>query len=148
MSLLSLFTRKKIFLCKCNIADFRNYTLMLSYCIYVLISVALSTGAIVEIPWAFLDPRRASGGGGGEEGVPPYAPELPLPAEAVLNYNRSLHRVRALHTHPAGIESTSLVLATGLGQSYTHSLMNERMNEEKILYLNPQIWSSRNNNHK
>ncbi|KPJ13164.1 Uncharacterized protein KIAA0090-like [Papilio machaon] len=85
--------------------------------------LALSNGAIVEIPWAFLDPRRAPVGvgqaGAGEEGVPPYAPELPLPAEAVLNYNRTLHRVRALHTHPAGIESTSLVLATGLDLYYT-----------------------------
>ncbi|XP_045535132.1 ER membrane protein complex subunit 1 isoform X2 [Papilio machaon] len=85
--------------------------------------LALSNGAIVEIPWAFLDPRRAPVGVGqagvGEEGVPPYAPELPLPAEAVLNYNRTLHRVRALHTHPAGIESTSLVLATGLDLYYT-----------------------------
>ncbi|KPJ04346.1 Uncharacterized protein KIAA0090-like [Papilio xuthus] len=85
--------------------------------------LALSNGAIMEIPWAFLDPRRAPAGGGqmgvGEEGVLPYLPELPLPAEAVLNYNRSLHRVRSLHTHPAGIESTSLVLATGLDMYYT-----------------------------
>ncbi|XP_068622538.1 ER membrane protein complex subunit 1 [Battus philenor] len=80
--------------------------------------LALSTGAVVEVPWAHLEPRR-SGVGVAEEGQLPYAPELPLPADAVLNYNRTLHRVRALHTHPAGIESTSLVLATGLDLFYT-----------------------------
>ncbi|CAH2040810.1 unnamed protein product, partial [Iphiclides podalirius] len=83
--------------------------------------LALSTGAVVEVPWAFLDPRRplAPTAEQREEGLLPYAPELPLPADAVLNYNRTLHRVRALHTHPAGIESTSLVLATGLDLFYT-----------------------------
>ncbi|CAG4970159.1 unnamed protein product [Parnassius apollo] len=80
--------------------------------------LALTTGAIVEIPWAFLDPRRPAmpTAEQREEGLLPYVPELPLPADAVLNYNRTVHRVSALYTHPAGIESTSLVLATGLGE--------------------------------
>ncbi|XP_063392150.1 ER membrane protein complex subunit 1 isoform X1 [Cydia fagiglandana] len=83
--------------------------------------LALSTGAIVELPWAFLEPRRSAtlSPEQREEGLIPYAPELPLPAEAVVNYNRSLHRVTALYTEAAGLESTSLVLATGLDLFYT-----------------------------
>ncbi|GBP90129.1 ER membrane protein complex subunit 1 [Eumeta japonica] len=84
--------------------------------------LALSTGAIVELPWAYLEPRRGLAVGVGdarEEGVLPYTPELPLPAEAVINYNHTLGRVVALHTAPSGLESTCLVLATGLDLFYT-----------------------------
>ncbi|XP_073952137.1 ER membrane protein complex subunit 1 isoform X1 [Choristoneura fumiferana] len=83
--------------------------------------LALSTGAIVELPWAFLEPRRSPTPTPEqrEEGIIPYAPELPLPAEAVLNYNLTLQRVNALYTEAAGLESTSLVLATGLDLFYT-----------------------------
>ncbi|KAL0881921.1 hypothetical protein ABMA27_001680 [Loxostege sticticalis] len=82
---------------------------------------ALSTGAIVELPWAYLEPRRpvTPTPEHREEGLIPYAPELPLPAEAVINYNRTLHRVSAIYTAPSGLESTSLVLATGLDLFYT-----------------------------
>ncbi|KAM3959763.1 ER membrane protein complex subunit 1 [Aphomia sociella] len=66
--------------------------------------LALSTGAVVSVPRALL---------------PPPAPELPLPADAALSYNRSVARARGLHAAPAGIESTCLVLATGLDLFYT-----------------------------
>ncbi|KOB77645.1 Uncharacterized protein OBRU01_03726, partial [Operophtera brumata] len=74
-----------------------------------------------HMPWALLEPRRPAvpSAAEREEGLVPYAPELPLPAESVLNYNVSLHRVRAIHTAPSGLESTSLVLATGLDVFYT-----------------------------
>jgi hypothetical protein len=86
-------------------------------------SVALSTGTVVELPWAFLEARSVYGAGAGagaaasEEGyvAPAYAPELPLAPEAALTYNRSLARPARLHAAPAGLESTCLVLATGLG---------------------------------
>ncbi|XP_028044112.1 ER membrane protein complex subunit 1 isoform X1 [Bombyx mandarina] len=83
--------------------------------------LALSTGAIVELPWALLEPRRAlsPAGEAREEGLVPYAPELPLPAEAVVNYNATLLRLTRIHTAPSGLESTSLVLATGLDLFYT-----------------------------
>ncbi|XP_052754420.1 ER membrane protein complex subunit 1 [Galleria mellonella] len=85
--------------------------------IHVLL--ALSSGAVVEVPWALLSPRRAGAVSQPEEGLAPYAPELPLAADAVLSYNRTLHRPRTLHAAPSGLESTSLVLAAGLDLFYT-----------------------------
>ncbi|CAG9579588.1 unnamed protein product [Danaus chrysippus] len=78
--------------------------------------LGLSSGGVVEVPWSFLEARR---GAVGEESVLPYLPELPLPAERVLSYNLTLPRLAALHTSPAGLESTSLMLATGLDLFYT-----------------------------
>lgn len=51
--------------------------------------------------------------------LPAPAPEIMLAPEARLNYNRTLARPRQLYTAPAGLESTSLVLATGLDLFYT-----------------------------
>ncbi|CAK1541268.1 unnamed protein product [Leptosia nina] len=83
--------------------------------------MGLSTGMLMELPWAYVDPRRPMtlSGEPREEGLIPYAPELPLPAEASLNYNRTVQRVRAIYAAPSGLESTSLVLATGLDLFYT-----------------------------
>ncbi|XP_053605843.1 ER membrane protein complex subunit 1 isoform X2 [Plodia interpunctella] len=83
--------------------------------------LAMSTGAIIEMPWAFLRPQRpvSPTPETQEEGLIPYAPELPLPADAIINYNNTLHRIHAIYTAPSGLESTSLVLATGLDLFYT-----------------------------
>ncbi len=51
-----------------------------------------------------------------EEGILPYIPELPRPNEMIVNYNQSVYRLRHLHTAPAGLESTCLVLGYGLGK--------------------------------
>lgn len=79
-------------------------------------TVALTSGAVVEVPWMYLEARR--GVGPELEGVvpPPPAPDVPIPAEARLNYNRTVARPQHVHTAPAGLESTSLVLVTGLGE--------------------------------
>ena len=50
-----------------------------------------------------------------EEGTLPYIPELPVHTEGILNYNQTVQHVRGIHTAPAGLESTSLVLSYGLG---------------------------------
>ncbi|XP_026333512.1 ER membrane protein complex subunit 1 [Hyposmocoma kahamanoa] len=83
--------------------------------------LGLSTGAIIEMPWVYLEPRRpvTPTPDQREEGLIPYAPELPLPSEAVINYNRTLLKIKAIHTAPSGLESTCLVLATGLDLFYT-----------------------------
>ena len=39
--------------------------------------------------------------------------------EATINYNRSVYNVKKIHTAPAGLESTCLVLAYGLGECST-----------------------------
>nr|XP_049693308.1 ER membrane protein complex subunit 1 isoform X1 [Helicoverpa armigera] len=80
--------------------------------------LALTSGAIVEVPWIYLEARR---GGISEEGVvlPAYAPELPLPGDARLNYNLTVARPERIYAAPSGLESTSLVLTTGLDLFYT-----------------------------
>lgn len=50
-----------------------------------------------------------------EEGTIPYIPELPLSSESVINYNQSISRLKSIYTAPSGLESTSLVVAYGLG---------------------------------
>ncbi|XP_044739734.1 ER membrane protein complex subunit 1 isoform X2 [Chrysoperla carnea] len=82
------------------------------------ILMALSNGGILEMPWMFLDPRRPVSTPP-EEGVVPYIPELPVPSEAMLNYNQSLSSIRGIQTVPSGLESTSLVFAYGLDIFYT-----------------------------
>lgn len=83
--------------------------------------VALNNGGILEIPWMFLDPRRplTTNAELREEGVIPYMPELPIPAEAVINYNQTMLRVHGIHTVPSGLESTCLVFVYGLDLFYT-----------------------------
>jgi hypothetical protein len=65
----------------------------------------------------FLDPRRpiTVTSEMREEGVIPYMPELPIPSEAIINYNQTVQRVKGIHTTPSGLESTGLVFVYGLG---------------------------------
>jgi hypothetical protein len=51
------------------------------------------------------------------EDLPPYVPELALPMDARINYNRTLARVDDIYTAASGLESTCLMLAHGLGKS-------------------------------
>jgi len=76
--------------------------------------VATTTGHLLEVPWAFLDPRRPLGEPK-EEGAIPYIPELPMPSESMINYNKSLMRVDGIYTTPSSLESTCLVFVYGLG---------------------------------
>ena len=46
----------------------------------------------------------------------PYMPELPYSFEAIVNYNHSVFNIHGIHTSPAGLESTCLVLCYGLGE--------------------------------
>lgn len=81
-----------------------------------MISVGLSSGAIVEMPWHLLDPRRPTLNSNQprEEGTVPYMPELPLSSESIINYNQSVGRIKDIYTAPSGLESTCLVIAHGL----------------------------------
>lgn len=79
--------------------------------------VGVSTGNVIEVPWALLDPHRSPDGR--EEGVIPYTPDLSLPHEATLTYNHTLPLITGIHTSPSGLESTSLVLVYGLDLFYT-----------------------------
>ncbi|XP_017480196.1 PREDICTED: ER membrane protein complex subunit 1 isoform X2 [Rhagoletis zephyria] len=83
--------------------------------------IGTTSGAIIEMPWALLDPRRpiTSNTQGREEGAIPYIPELPLPTENIINYNQTIARLSNIFTAPSGLESTCLVLATGLDMFVT-----------------------------
>ncbi|XP_053680149.1 ER membrane protein complex subunit 1 [Anopheles nili] len=80
------------------------------------ILIGLATGAVAEMSWALLDPRRpvTSPEKAREEGIIPYMPELPLPHEILINYNQTVAHIRGMHTAPSGLESTCLVLVHGL----------------------------------
>uniref|UniRef100_A0A182YG21 DNA-directed RNA polymerase subunit beta n=1 Tax=Anopheles stephensi TaxID=30069 RepID=A0A182YG21_ANOST len=80
------------------------------------ILIGLTTGAVAEMSWALLDPRRpvTSPEKAREEGIVPYMPELPLPHEILINYNQTVAHIRGMHTAPSGLESTCLVLVHGL----------------------------------
>lgn len=85
------------------------------------IIVALPSGALLELPKIFLDPRRPINMTmeHREEGLIPYMPELPIPSESIINYDQTLLAVRRITTSPAELESTSLVLAYGLDLFFT-----------------------------
>lgn len=81
--------------------------------------VALSNGAVIEIPWALLQPRFGDIPCGPEETCYPYIPEIPLHPEASINYNQTLHKVKGIAVAPARLESTSHILVYGLDLFYT-----------------------------
>ena len=83
--------------------------------------VALSSGGLLELPKAFLDPRRPviATMEHREEGLIPYIPELPIPSEGFFNYNQSVLRVKSIDVGPSGLESTCLVFAHGLDIFYS-----------------------------
>ncbi|XP_046405220.1 ER membrane protein complex subunit 1 isoform X2 [Ischnura elegans] len=85
------------------------------------ILMALSTGGILELPWMFVDPRRPimAMSEMRDEGVIPYIPELPIPMDAIINYNKTVMQVNGIHTSPSGLESTCLVFVYGLDLFYT-----------------------------
>lgn len=46
----------------------------------------------------------------------PYLPELPIPAEAIINYNQTVYNIKNIFVTPSSLESTALVFACGLGK--------------------------------
>lgn len=97
-----------------------NFNILLSLSCTSNGVVGLANGAVLELPWMFLDPRRpvTVTPEMREEGVIPYMPELPIPPESIINYNKSLPHINGIHAAPSGLESTSLVLVYGLGKNY------------------------------
>ncbi|XP_030753739.1 ER membrane protein complex subunit 1 [Sitophilus oryzae] len=81
--------------------------------------VAMSSGAVLEIPWLLLQPRFENMPCGPEESCIPYMPEIPMHPEAIINYNQTLGRIRGIEVAPARLESTSHILVHGLDIFYT-----------------------------
>ena len=80
--------------------------------------IGLPSGHVLDLPRAFLDPRRSIHPNR-EEALIPYVPELPMPMEALINYNETVSRIRAIECAPSALESTSLVLVRGLDIFWT-----------------------------
>lgn len=89
------------------------------------LAVALSSGSIMRIPKFLLDPRRPMipTQAEREEGLIPYAPELPMVTENIINYYKKAYRIRGLVTEVAGLESLSLVFAFGLGKKKSQKIV-------------------------
>ncbi|KAG9508727.1 ER membrane protein complex subunit 1 [Fragariocoptes setiger] len=83
---------------------------------YKHVIVGLPSGALLEIPKIFLDPRRPIDmlPEHREEGLIQYTPELPIPAESTINYNQTILAIRGIQTAPTKLESTCLVFAYGI----------------------------------
>ena len=79
--------------------------------------VGSSKGSVLDLPLHMVDPRRPALSTPAhlrEPGIPPYTPEIPIPHESLLNYNKSVDKIRGIVTSPSGLESTALVLVYGL----------------------------------
>lgn len=76
--------------------------------------MALDSGAVVEMPWLLLDPRRNSMVPTEYEGIIPYIPELVIQHENIINYNQTIAKISGIYTAPSGLESTCLVMVYGL----------------------------------
>lgn len=85
------------------------------------ILIAISSGGVLELPKAFLDPRRpiTPTPEHREEGLIPYMPELPVLSEGLINYNKILLSTKGIQVSPAGLESTCLLFVYGLDTFYT-----------------------------
>ncbi|OQV24584.1 ER membrane protein complex subunit 1 [Hypsibius exemplaris] len=83
--------------------------------------VALASGSVTQIPKVLLDPRRPMfpTQAEREEGLIPYAPELPLVTENIINYYKKVYRIRGIKTAGAGLESISLVFTYGIDLFFT-----------------------------
>ena len=108
-----------------------------------IILVFLPTGGLLELPKAFLDPRRPIKPTPEhmEEGLIPYIPELPIPAEGIINYNKTLTAIRGIQTSATGLESTCLVFAYGLGMTALNTIYSI-LDSNVLLVFRPVLHSS------
>ena len=49
-------------------------------------------------------------------------PEIPIPPELYLSYNRTIEKISSIYSVPSALESTSLILVTGLDIFFTVGL--------------------------
>lgn len=91
------------------------------------ILIGLPSGGIISLPRGVLQPRLSQQHyvqqmNPDEDGmglhVGPYVPELPIPAEMMINYNQSVKRINNIKTWPTRLESTALLLVYGNGTYY------------------------------
>ena len=49
-------------------------------------------------------------------------PEIPIPPELYLSYNQTIEKISSIYSVPSALESTSLILVTGLDIFFTVGL--------------------------
>lgn len=83
----------------------------------------LTRGAVLGLPRRLFDPRRPiyAQQSHREEGLMPYNPEIALIPSLMLNYNKTIHRITGIYSSPSALESTSIVLVTGLDIFFTRT---------------------------
>ena len=87
------------------------------------IILGFSNGQLFSLPKSFVEPKipRDLSKSPSPETAKPPSPKIPLSYQRVLNYNRSVDRLREIQTVPAQLESTCSVLAYGVDIFYTQS---------------------------
>ncbi|CAK9006311.1 ER membrane protein complex subunit 1 [Durusdinium trenchii] len=87
--------------------------------------IGLENGAVnMQVP-QLLDPRRPTGrvsDADKADGLMEYFPTLPMVPTQTISYNLTVSRIAEIHTMPTRLESTSLVLVTGLDVFYARVL--------------------------
>jgi len=92
------------------------------------ILIGLPSGSIAAIHKRMLDARRPTNPKAAKhaDGLMPYHPILMVPDHLVLNYNQTVERMQNVFVTPSGLESTCLVLATGLDVFFSHAMPSNK----------------------
>ena len=92
------------------------------------ILIGLPSGSIVAIHKRLLDARRPTNAKASAhaEGLVPYHPILAVPDHFTLNYNQTVQRMQNVFVTASGLESTCLVLATGLDVFFSHAMPSNK----------------------
>jgi len=84
--------------------------------------VGLKSGSVNALDSRFLDPRRPLGKATPQEmqeGLISYIPEIPMMPPSTFSYNLTIERISGIYTTPTKLESTCLVLVTGIDMFYS-----------------------------
>ena len=87
------------------------------------IILGFSNGQLFSLPKSFVEPKlpREMSSGPSSDPPKPPSPKIPMSYQRVINYNRSIDRLREIIVVPAELESTCSVLAYGLDIFHTQS---------------------------
>nr|XP_039250334.1 ER membrane protein complex subunit 1-like [Styela clava] len=87
------------------------------------ILIGLARGGILGLPRRVFDPRRPlqADQSHREEGLMPYVPDIQVHPAMLVNYNKTIHGITNIYSCPSALESTSIVLVTGLDLFFTRT---------------------------
>lgn len=87
--------------------------------------IGMQSGQILQLDRRFIDPRRPEGKptkSDTAEGLLAYSPYLPIIPSSVITYFQAAARLNSIYSLPAELESTSLVVGTGLDIVYVRAI--------------------------